>query len=415
MALGLPVGFVLAIVSTLFLYLSGTGKLIVLPATMQAGISNFVLLAIPFFMMAGYIMTEGGLSSRLSDFVVALVGRVQGGLYQVIVVTMYIFSGISGSKAADVAAVGASMKQMIKDNGYDEPEFAAILSAGAVMGETIPPSLPMLVLGSITTISMGALFMGGLVPAAVIAFCLMAAIYFRARMSKQYPGVKMPLSVLGKRTALAAPALLVPGLLVVGIVSGIATPTEISSVAVVYGLVLAGFLYKEMTWHKFWKTISDTSVKGGMILFITSTASTFAWTLTAAGIPQKIARAMVALAGKTDWLFMFATVIILIIMGALLEGLPALLVFAPILMPLAPQFGVSPVQYGIVLLIAMGLGCFFPIIGVGIYISCSVTDTKVEETSRAMLPYVVILFVGLLLVAFVPWFSLILPKLLHLI
>jgi tripartite ATP-independent transporter DctM subunit len=415
MALGLPVGFVLAIVSTLFLYLSGTGKLIVLPATMQAGISNFVLLAIPFFMMAGYIMTEGGLSSRLSDFVVALVGRVQGGLYQVIVVTMYIFSGISGSKAADVAAVGASMKQMIKDNGYDEPEFAAILSAGAVMGETIPPSLPMLVLGSITTISMGALFMGGLVPAAVIAFCLMAAIYFRARMSKQYPGVKMPLSVLGRRTALAAPALLVPGLLVVGIVSGIATPTEISSVAVVYGLVLAGFLYKEMTWHKFWKTISDTSVKGGMILFITSTASTFAWTLTAAGIPQKIARAMVALAGKTDWLFMFATVIILIIMGALLEGLPALLVFAPILMPLAPQFGVSPVQYGIVLLIAMGLGCFFPIIGVGIYISCSVTDTKVEETSRAMLPYVVILFVGLLLVAFVPWFSLILPKLLRLI
>jgi tripartite ATP-independent transporter DctM subunit len=402
MAVGLPVGFVLAIITTVLLYLSGTGKLIALAATMQAGISNFVLLAIPFFMMAGYIMTEGGLSSRLSDFVVALVGRVRGGLYQVIVVCMYIFSGISGSKAADVAAVGSTLKQMIRDNGYDEPESAAILSAGAVMGETIPPSLPMLVLGSI------------ILPAAVIALCLMVAIYIKARMANKYPGVKVPAAVLAKRTAYAAPALLVPGLLVVGIVSGVATPTEISSVAVVYGLVLASVLYKEMTWRKLWRTLSDTSVKGGMILFITSTASSFAWTLTAAGIPQKIARLLVEVAGHTNWLFMFATVIILIVMGALLEGLPALLVFAPILMPLAPQFGVSPLQYGIVLLIAMGLGCFFPIIGVGIYIACAVCETTVESTSRAMMPYVVILFVGLLLVAFIPWFSLVLPKLFHL-
>jgi tripartite ATP-independent transporter DctM subunit len=414
MAVGLPVGFVLAIITTVLLYLSGTGKLIALAATMQAGISNFVLLAIPFFMMAGYIMTEGGLSSRLSDFVVALVGRVRGGLYQVIVVCMYIFSGISGSKAADVAAVGSTLKQMIRDNGYDEPESAAILSAGAVMGETIPPSLPMLVLGSITTISMGALFLAGILPAAVIALCLMVAIYIKARMANKYPGVKVPAAVLAKRTAYAAPALLVPGLLVVGIVSGVATPTEISSVAVVYGLVLASVLYKEMTWRKLWRTLSDTSVKGGMILFITSTASSFAWTLTAAGIPQKIARLLVEVAGHTNWLFMFATVIILIVMGALLEGLPALLVFAPILMPLAPQFGVSPLQYGIVLLIAMGLGCFFPIIGVGIYIACAVCETTVESTSRAMMPYVVILFVGLLVVAFIPWFSLVLPRLFHL-
>ena len=411
LAIGLPVGFVLASVATFFIEFGGTGRLITIPSTMQSGVSNFVLLAIPFFMMAGYVMTEGGLSRRLSDFVVALVGRVRGGLYQVIVVSMYIFSGISGSKAADVAAVGTALKPMIRDNGYDEPEFAAILSAAAVMGETIPPSLPMLVLGSVTTVSMGAMFLAGLLPAVVLALCLMAAIYVRARMGNRYPGIKTPLRELGRTAIFAFPALLVPLLLVVGIATGLATPTEISSVAVVYGLVLATVLYRELTWARLWQAVSDTGVKGGMILFITATASTFAYTLTAAGIPTRIAQLMIELAGRSSWLFLLSSLVILVVMGALLEGLPALLVFAPILMPLAPKFGVSPVQYGIVLLIAMGLGCFAPIIGVGMYISCSVTGTKVEAASRAMIPYAILLFLGLMLVAFVPWFSLVMPRL----
>ena len=411
LALGLPVGFVLAAVAILYIHLSGSGRMIAVPSTMQSGVSNFVLLAIPFFMMAGYVMTEGGLSRRLSDFVVALVGRVRGGLYQVVIVSMYIFSGISGSKAADVAAVGTALQPMIRENDYDEPEFAALLSAGAVMGETIPPSLPMLVLGSITTISMGALFLAGVVPAVVLALCLMVAIYVRARMADRYPGIRTPFPVLMRATLYAAPALLVPLMLVIGIATGFATPTEISSVAVVYGLALSVLLYRELTWYKLWRSISDTGVKAGMILFITATASTFAYTLTSAGIPTRIAELMIEIAGRSSWVFMLASLLVLVVMGALLEGLPALLVFAPILMPLAPKFGVSPIQYGIVLLIAMGLGCFAPIIGVGMYISCSVTGTKVEPASRAMVPYAVILFLGLLLVAFVPWFSLVLPRL----
>ena len=411
LALGLPVGFVLAAVAILYIHLSGSGRMIAVPSTMQSGVSNFVLLAIPFFMMAGYVMTEGGLSRRLSDFVVALVGRVRGGLYQVVIVSMYIFSGISGSKAADVAAVGTALQPMIRENEYDEPEFAALLSAGAVMGETIPPSLPMLVLGSITTISMGALFLAGVVPAVVLALCLMVAIYVRARLADRYPGIRTPFPVLIRATLYAAPALLVPLMLVIGIATGFATPTEISSVAVVYGLALSVLLYRELTWYKLWRSISDTGVKAGMILFITATASTFAYTLTSAGIPTRIAELMIEIAGRSSWVFMLASLLVLVVMGALLEGLPALLVFAPILMPLAPKFGVSPIQYGIVLLIAMGLGCFAPIIGVGMYISCSVTGTKVEPASRAMVPYAVILFLGLLLVAFVPWFSLVLPRL----
>jgi TRAP-type C4-dicarboxylate transport system permease large subunit len=159
----------------------------------------------------------------------------------------------------------------------------------------------------------------------------------------------------------------------------------------------------------------DTSVKAGMLLFITSTASAFSWTLTAASLPHKIAHFMIGIAGNSSWLFMLATVIILIVMGALLEGIPALLVFAPLLVPIVSQFGIDPLQYGIVMIIAMGLGAFSPPIGIGLYITCSVSGTTVEQTSRAMLPYLAVLFVGLLLVAFIPWFSLVVPKLMHFI
>lgn len=415
LALGVPVGFVLSVVSMMYLYLSGRGSLTQIPMTMQNGVLNFVLLAIPFFMMAGYIMTEGGLGKRLADFVVSIVGRIRGGLLQSMVVTMYIFAGLSGSKAADVAAVGSTLNPMLKDNGYEPNEGAAVLASATVMGETIPPSLPMLIVGSITTISVGSLFMAGLVPAAMIAICLMVAIYIKARLAKKYPGTKgVPLSEVGKRGLIAIPALLVPVLLIGGIVTGIATPTEVSSFAVVYSLLAAGLLYKELTWSKLWGIMVDTSVKAGMLLFITSAASAFSWTLTAASLPQKIAHFMVSLAGHSSLIFMLSSVIILIIMGALLEGIPALLVFAPLLVPIAPQFGIDPLQYSIVLIIAMGLGAFSPPIGIGLYITCSVSGTKVEDTSRAMVPYLIVLFVGLLLVAFVPWFSLVVPKIMHL-
>ncbi|MDR3591994.1 MAG: TRAP transporter large permease subunit [Negativicutes bacterium] len=415
LALGLPIGFVLILTSLMYLFLSGRGNLSQIPLVMQASVLSFVLLAIPFFMMAGYIMTEGGLSRRLAAFVVSIVGRIRGGLLQAMVVTMYIFAGLSGSKIADVAAVGSTLNPMLRKNGYDPSESAAVLATATVMGETIPPSLPMLVLGSITTISMGGLFMAGLLPAAVIAVCLMIAIYVKARSAGKYPGISgVPLSEVGKLGLIAVPALLVPLFLIGGIVAGIATPTEVSTFAVVYSLILAIFFYKELGWQKCWDLMLDTSVKAGVVLFIISTGSAFSWVLTAAGVPQKIAQTMTLVAGHSDWIFMLATVVILIVMGAVLEGIPALLVFAPLLVPLAPKFGIEPLQYGMVLLIAMGLGSFAPPIGIGLYTTCAICGTKVEETTRAMIPYLIVLFVGLLLVAFVPWFSLVLPKMMHL-
>jgi tripartite ATP-independent transporter DctM subunit len=407
--IGVPIGFALLMVTLLYLYTSAMVPLSVVPINLQGGISSFVMLSIPFFILAGYVMTEGGLSRRLTEFVISLVGRFRGGMLQVIVVCMYIVSGISGSKIADVAAVGTTMKETMHKEGYEAGETAAVLASGAIMGETVPPSIAMLVLASVTSLSIGTLFVAGLLPAAVMAVCLMVLIYSRSG-ERAGRTRKAPLSEICSAGLSAIPALVAPLILIGGIVSGIATPTEVSSTAVVYALVLAVLFYRALSMRQFWRVMAATSAQAGMVLFITSTASTFSWSLTLAKMPQRIA-ALFSLLHGSVWMFMLATIVTLIVMGALLEGLPALLIFGPLLLPLAPAFGINPLQYGIVLIIAMGLGAFSPPIGVGMFVTCSICNTSMEDAAAHMVPYLVVLIVGLLLVAFVPWFSLVAPRL----
>jgi tripartite ATP-independent transporter DctM subunit len=410
---GVPIGFVLLMATLLYLHTSHTVPLSVVPINMQSGISSFVMLSIPFFILAGYVMTEGGLSRRLTDFVISLVGRFRGGMLQVIVVSMYIMSGISGSKVADVAAVGTTMKNVMRREGYDSGETAAVLASCAVMGETVPPSIAMLVLASVTSLSIGSLFVAGLLPAAVIALCLMVLIFFRSR-SRAGESKKHTLGEIARAGLDAIPALVAPVILIGGIVSGIATPTEVSSTAVIYALALSLLFYRSLDGRQIWRVMASTAAQAGMVLFITSTASTFSWSLTIAKMPQRIAALFVALHGSAT-LFMLATIVTLVVMGALLEGLPALLIFGPLLLPMAAQFGIDPLQYGIVMIIAMGLGAFSPPIGVGMFVTCSICDTTMENATRHMVPYLIIVAIGLLLVAFVPWFSLVAPRLLNMI
>ncbi len=403
-----PIGFVLLMTTLIYLGTSHTVPLSVVPINMQSGVSSFVMLSIPFFVLAGYVMTEGGLSRRLTDFVISMVGRFRGGMLQVIVVSMYIMSGISGSKVADVAAVGTTMKNVMRREKYDPGETAAVLAACAIMGETVPPSIAMLVLASVTSLSIGAMFVGGLLPAAVIALCLMILIYIRSRGRPVQTQSYSPREVL--RSGIdAIPALIAPLILVGGIVSGVATPTEVSSTAVVYALILSIVVYRSLSGQQIWRVMASTAAQAGMVLFITSTASTFSWSLTIAKMPQKIAGLFNSLGGSAT-LFMLATIITLTVMGALLEGLPALLIFGPLLLPMVAQFGIDPLQYGLVMVIAMGLGAFSPPIGVGMFVTCSICDTTMENATRHMLPYLVVLVIGLLLVAFVPWFTLVIPK-----
>jgi tripartite ATP-independent transporter DctM subunit len=405
---GVPVGFALLLSTASYLWVGDIAPIEALPQQMVNGTGNFILLAIPFFILAGLIMERGGISLRLVHFVHAFVGHLRGGLLQVMVLSMYLVSGLSGSKAADVAAVGTVMRGMLKKQGYSSAEGAAVLAASAVMGETVPPSIAMLILGSVTSISMAALFIGGIIPAAVIGVCLMALIYVRARRSGVTPEAQAPWSVRLDASIGAILPFMMPLILFVGILAGVATPTEVSAFAVLYGMFLSLVVYREMDWRNFYRTVVDSVALTGMILFILSAASGFSWALTVAYVPQRIVELLHSFNDSKD-VFLIGSLILLIVGGSLLEGLPALNILAPLLIPIAAKLGLSELHYGMMLIIAMGVGAFMPPAGVGFYVCCAVAKAPLEAASRAMMPYLVVLLIGLLVVAFVPWFTLVLP------
>jgi tripartite ATP-independent transporter DctM subunit len=408
---GLPVGFALLLSTTVYLWLADSVPMVALPQNMVDGTGNFVLLALPFFILAGLIMERGGISLRLVRFVHALVGHLRGGLLHVMVLSMYLVSGLSGSKTADVAAVGSVMRDMLKKEGAGEG--AAVLAASAAMGETVPPSIAMLVLGSITTLSMAALFVGGIIPAAVVALCLMALIWLRSWRAGGHVSRRASLRTVMTSAIGAILPLLMPVILFAGILFGIATPTEVSSFAVVYGLILSCLIYRELDRATLLRTVLDSAMLAGMVLFILGAASGFSWALTVAYLPQRLVDLLHGINDNTA-LFLTGSIALLIIVGSVLEGLPALIILAPLLLPIAGGIGLSELHYGIVLLIAMGIGAFLPPAGVGFYVACAIMGTDIETASRAMLPYLAVLIIALLIVAFVPWFTVFLPRALNL-
>ena len=408
--LGTPIGFVLALASFIFIETSGDHAFSSVPLGMQAGVGSFVLLAIPFFIVAGLLMTSGGLTDHLIRAARAYIGHRRGGLLYVVVVVMYIFAGISGSKAADVAAVGTASRDMLAQGGYSPEEGVAVVSGATIMGETVPPSLPMLVLGSVTTLSIGTLFLAGLLPAVFIGLFLMALITYRARRNSFPVALKAPWRERGTSALVAVPVLVIPVILIGGIVLGVATPTEASSVAVIYTLVLGLAVTKGRLAARSFKVVVDAAAIGGMVLFIVSTSTPFSQALTIGGVPEALANGL-AKVGDNSAVFLVLSIFALIIMGQLLEGLPAVLVFAPILISLAPAAGVDPMHYAIVILFAMGIGSFLPPIGVGLYVACAVFQTNMERTVKPFLPYVAVVTVGLLVLAFVPQVTLWLPGL----
>ncbi len=405
---GVPVGFVLLLATATYLWGTDAASLVVLPQTMVNGTGNFILLAVPFFILAGLIMERGGISVRLVRFVYTLVGHLRGGLLQVTVASMYVVSGLSGSKPADVAAVGTVMRDELRER-HGAAEGAAVLAASAIMGETVPPSIAMLIVGSITNVSVAGMFIGGLAPAAVMALCLMALIYWRARRAGAPRVARAPLDAMFRAGVGAVLPLLMPGMLIGGILLGVATPTEVAAFAVVYGLLLSVLVYREMDLHSFLRTVTDTAALTGVLLFIFAAASGFSWTLTVAFLPQRLVALLHSVGNSTE-IFMLGSIALLIVTGVLLEGLPSLNVLAPLLLPIAGSIGLSGLHYALVLIIAMGVGGFMPLAGVGFYVCCAIMRCNVEQASRAMMPYLAVVLFGLLVVAFVPWFALFLPR-----
>lgn len=404
---GAPIAFVLGAGALAYFGCTGSLPLVAIPTAYQLGIGSFLLLAIPFFMIAGTLMTVTGMAGRLVELASRWMGHWPGGLLLAQTVAMYIFSGMSGSKIADVAAVGSVMRTPMRERGYPPEESVAVLAAAGAMGETVPPAIVMVVLGSITSLSVGALFLAGVLPAVVLGLAIACGILYRARGGRLPRGEAFQIGPALRDVLPAMPAFLVPVLIIGGIVAGIGTPTEVSSFAVVYGLVAALVAYKALTWLRLWDVFRSASVMSGLILLTLTTATLFSQAFTFDGLPATALSIMTSFGGATG--FLILSTIGLLVLGIMLEGLPALIIFAPILVPISDKLGINPLQFGIVLVMAMGIGSFAPPIGVGLFFASAVGGVPVEKTFRASSFYTAMLIVGLAFVVAFPAITLSIP------
>jgi tripartite ATP-independent transporter DctM subunit len=409
MALGMPIAFVLALSSLVFFMADPSLPMLVYSQQVMAGTDHYVLLAIPFFVLAGLLMEANGMSSRLIELLLRMFGRLRGGLGLITITATAFFSGVSGSKLADIAAVGGIIMPAVRRTKQDPNETAGLLACTAVMAETIPPCINMIIMGFVANISIAGLFMAGLVPAVVLAVSLAAVtIYVGTKIDPDEAfDVRTPtFRLLGG----ALVALVMVAMIGKGVTSGIATSTEVSSFAVVYALVVGWLAFRELTVKSVARLFVRSASMAGGILFIVAAASSLSFALTIQQIPQYLSEFMVGFAhsyGST--MFVMLSVLIMIVFGAILEGAPALIIFGPLLTPIASQLGVNPLHFGTVMVIAMGFGLFAPPVGLGLFATCAITGTQVREVARPMMKYLAVLFVTLVVLVLVPAFSTWLP------
>lgn len=409
---GMAIGFALALAALIFIWAEGALPGVIFAQQMARGIDNFVLLAIPFFILVGYLMEANGMSVRLIALLERMVGRMRGGLNVVMVLSMVIFSGISGSKMADVAAVGSVLVPAARRSRQNPGNAVALLAASAVMAEAIPPCINLIILGFVANLSIGGLFMAGLVPAALMALALIAVAILFGRRTQVTDETTAPLSTARLWSGAAATV----GLIVLifgGFKTGFATATEISAFAALYALVVGAVLFRELSLGAAWRSFTSAAIRSGLIMFIVAAAQSLAFVLTLQQIPHALGEALVSLSqSHGTWVFMLLSIAILIVMGSVLEGAAALIIFGPLLVPVAAQLGITPLHFGVVLVVAMGIGLFAPPLGLGLYGACLVGNVPIEQTVKPIFGYLGLLLICLLVIAFVPALTLWLPHVL---
>jgi C4-dicarboxylate transporter DctM subunit len=409
-ALGVPLAFTLALTSLTYLVGIGGVDLIILPIKILGGVDSFVLLAIPLFILAGALMESGGISERIVGLAMAIVGRVRGGLAMVVVVAEILFSGISGSTAADVSAISSLLVPSMRKSGYSGPEAVSVVAAASAMGILVPPCLTMVVLGSLVNISIVTLFLAGFVPAFLLAALLLVLIAIRARRQGWPVSPPATRGDLGRAIRRAALPTGLPVMLFGGIFTGLTTVTEAALLAVVYALA-AGIALGGIRRDQLLGQLAGSGVVTATTLWVLAAASAFAWILVREWVPQTLGEWIGGVgAGKAGLLAM--TVVLFVVIGALLEGLPALLIFGPILFPISRTVGLDPVHYGIVIIAAMGIAFFLPPVGVGLSIAAGIARVDIDDVSRTYFPYLIALLAGLGLIAAFPVLTLVLPRLL---
>lgn len=404
LVMGVPIAFCFGLGTISFLTFSTHVPMIVMIGRMDEGMSSLILLSVPIFVLLGCILDATGMGKAIVEFMGSLLGHVKAGMSYVLLGSLFLVSGISGSKVSDMATVAPALFPEMKRRGHKPKEMIALLATGAAMADTVPPSIVLIVLGSVAGVSIAALFTSGFVIAMVLLLALAVLARWKARHENMEGVKRASFKVIRTTLLIAAPALLLPFIIRGAVGGGIATATEVSTIAVLYAFVIGIVLYGGIKPAKIYAMLVETAAMSGAILLILGTASAMAWALTQTGFAFQLATAMQELPG--GWFsFMLVTIAVFMVLGCVLEGLPAIVLMAPLMFPIAKQLGIHDVHYAMVVVTAMNIGLMAPPIGIGFYIACKIGDVSPDEAMGAIWPYLGALLIGLLLIAAVPALS----------
>ena len=410
MLISVPVGIALGLSALIGMLYVSPDILIMMPQKFLYGLDSFPLLAIPLFVLAGQLMSMGGLAKRIIAMALLFVGQIRGGLALVVISSAMLMSGISGSPSANTAAIGSVAIPAMKKLKYP-PEFAtAVLAAAGGVSTLVPPAIDLIIIGVIANISIGGLFAAGILPAFVNGIAIMLIAYYYSR--------KMNLPLADKTTSSQKLNILREGVLPIlmiliilgGIYGGIFTPTEAASVAVVYGFVVSFFIYKELTIEDIPKVLLNTASLSGVVLLVLATASVFSFILTFERIPHALAQIIITYAD--NWIvFIILVHIVFLLLGMVMDALPAIIVLMPIFLPVAVSLGIDPIHFGILIAANVGLGMITPPVGICLFVACGISEVQIGKVVKPLIPFLILLFVSLVIITAFPQVTLLLPQL----
>lgn len=383
---------------------------LVVAQRMFTAIDSFPYMAIPFFMLAGGLMETGGMSKRLIEFAKTLVGNLPGGLGIITVVASAFFAALSGSNPATVAAIGSIMIPAMVKAGYPKDFAAALAAASGTLGVIIPPSIPMVTYGVVASVSIGTLFMAGVVPGIMIACVLVGVVLWQAKRLDFQRGEKATAAQIWQSFKDAVLAVVMPVIILGGIYGGVFTPTEAAAVAVLYAFIVGMFIYREINWADLPALIGKAGISTSVVLFVIATSASFSWLMTSMRIPEMVAEGMLSITSNVVIILLFIN-LILLFLGTFLETQAIILLVAPILMPLAVTLGVDPILLGIIMVINTSVGMITPPMAVNLFVACSIANLSIEQISKKILPFLIAELIAVLLISNIPQISLALPAL----
>ena len=405
-----PIAYAVALSSVLCLMVQGL-PLSTLCQFMVKGISSFSLMAVPFFITMGVLMGSGGISEKLIALADACVGWMTGGMAMVNIVASYFFGGISGSASADTASLGSILIPMMADQGYDKDFATAVTITSSCEGLLVPPSHNMVIYAmSAGGVSVGALFLAGYIPGALLAVSLMIGSYIISKKRNYPKGDKFSLKVLLKQLSVSIWALAAVIVVVVGVVGGVFTATESAAIAVIYSLIVSVFIYKGVDWKGVWKILDDCVNTLSIVLILISTSAVFGNCLTRLHVPDMAARGIIGVSNN-PYVIALLLDLILLVLGCIMDMAPIILIATPILLPIATSIGMTPVQFGIIMVLNCGIGLLTPPVGAVLFIGSAVSNLPMEKVVKATLPFYLCMIVALLLITFIPGISMFLPNL----